>query len=108
MALVPPPGFLPGEMREVSLGPAGGVSEWSSRPCFAFPPAEANQAVRPENRSAPRVLESAVMSADAFETARRLRYVAPAGFMKLLDVLQAHAGRRHGMRWRLSFAALRR
>ena len=39
------------------------------------------------------------------EAARRLRHVAPAGLMNLPDVLQAHIGRRHGMLWRLSFAA---
>ena len=39
------------------------------------------------------------------EAARRLRHVASAGLVNLLDVLQAHIGRRHGMLWRLSFAA---
>ena len=39
------------------------------------------------------------------EAARGLRHVAPAGLMNLLDVLQAHMRRRHGMLWRLSFAA---
>ena len=42
------------------------------------------------------------------ETAGGLRHVAPCGLMNLPDVLQAHMGRRHGMLWRLSFAAQRR
>ena len=39
------------------------------------------------------------------EAARGLRHVAAAGLMNLLDVLQAHISRRHGMLWHLSFAA---
>ena len=39
------------------------------------------------------------------EAARCLRYVVSAGRMNLLDMLQAHMGRRHGMLWRPSFAA---
>jgi hypothetical protein len=39
------------------------------------------------------------------EAARGLRNVSPASLMNLLDMLQAHIGWRHGVPWRLSFAA---
>ena len=38
------------------------------------------------------------------ETTRRLRHVATAGLMNLLDMLQAHSGWRHGMLRRLGLA----
>ena len=42
------------------------------------------------------------------ETARSLRHVAAVHFIDVLDMLPAHAIRRHGMLWWLGLATLRR